>query len=281
MKLRQNCSKVIKTLTGAALVLWILFFCTSSLVLASEQGSQTAESWHQANVLYLGENHELAQDHQAELEILQALYAQSPKLSLGLEMFQRPFQTALDQYLVGQIDAEALRDQSEFDQRWGFDWNAYAPILEFAKEHHLSITALNTPLEITQKVGQTGLSSLSGQDFRWIPKLTDIDLQNQPYRDRIKTVYEQFHQGQGNSSNFEHFYEAQILWDETMAEAIANYVNAHPDQLFITLVGAGHIATDDGIPNRVLQRIHLPEFRQYSVQLSNQDSRADIVKLLQ
>lgn len=246
----------------------------SAPAIASTSDIQPFSLWHQANVLYLGEHHDESDDHQAELQIIEALYQQSPKLTLGLEMFQRPMQGILDQYLADEIDAQGLKTKSDFDNLWGYDWEFYAPILAFAKAKHIPVKALNTPLEVTRQVGQEGLQSLKADDFRWIPAADSLDLTNQVYRDRIHTAYDTYHQGQGNSRNFEHFYEAQILWDETMAEAIAMDVNRHPDRLMIALVGAGHIASDDGIPNRVKKRILLPQFLQYSVQLNPTDETA-------
>lgn len=248
-----------------------MFLVWNAPVLAATSDIESFNAWHHANVLYLGEHHDDANDHQAELQIIQALYQQSPDMTLGFEMFQRPYQTLLDQYLDDDIDAIALKTESDFDNRWGYNWDYYAPILAFAKEKHLPVRALNTPLEITRQVGQQGLESLKGEDFRWIPPAHSLDLSNPSYRDRIQTTYNTYHQGQGNSGNFEYFYEAQVLWDETMAEAIATEVNRDPDRLFITLVGAGHIAVDEGIPNRVKKRILVPGFIQYSVQLNPAD----------
>ena len=54
-----------------------------------------------ANVIYLGEQHDRHSDRQKQLEIIQALYRRNPQLAIGLEMFQRPYQQYLDAYIAG------------------------------------------------------------------------------------------------------------------------------------------------------------------------------------
>lgn len=217
----------------------------------------------QADVVYLGENHDSVAEHQAQLEIITALYQKNPRIAIALEMFQRPFQPILDRYLAGEISETQLREQTEYDQRWGFDWEYYAPILRFAKAHNLPIIALNTPTEITRKVASQGLKSLSGEDFRYIPPVAEIDLNNQAYRQMLQNIYSDHnHNGHGNSDGFENFFAAQVLWDETMADAIAKFYQANPNYQIIVLAGQGHIIHGYGIPNRVQRRIKNKSFVQ-------------------
>jgi uncharacterized iron-regulated protein len=224
-----------------------------------------------AQVVYLGETHDSQQDHQTQLAIIQALHQQNPKLAIALEMFQRPFQPMLDRYLAGELTEVELQQQSEYDQRWGFPWQLYAPILRFAKENRLRLLALNTPTEVTRKVGKQGLANLSPPDLQFIPPVAEIDTSNAAYRAKILQVYEQFHQGKTSSTGFENFFAAQVLWDETMAATIAEFVQANPDFQVVVLVGQGHIAYGYGIPSRVERRISSSKnkpFRQYSILLN-------------
>ena len=64
------------------------------------------------------------------------------------------------------------------------------------------------------------------------------------------------HGGHGHSGpSFENFFAAQVLWDETMAESVADYVMASPDTQVIVLAGEGHVVFDFGIPSRVQRRL--------------------------
>jgi uncharacterized iron-regulated protein len=204
-----------------------------------------------ANVIYLGETHDSLADHQAQLTIVQALHRGKARMAIALEMFQRPYQVSL----AGALSESDLLAQTEYQKRWGFDWNFYAPIFRFARAKNLPLLAINTPSEITRKVAQSGLESLRGDDFKWIPSLSDIDTSSASYRKRILETYESFHQGKGNSDGFERFFQAQVLWDETMAEAIAQSWLKHPDRQIVVLVGQGHILFGEGIPSRVARRL--------------------------
>jgi uncharacterized iron-regulated protein len=224
----------------------------------------------QHDVVYLGENHDSPAAHQRQLEIITQLQEKlaggEPELAIALEMFQRPFQPILDRYLAGSITEEQLRKQTEYDTRWGFDWEFYAPILRFAKDQQIPLIALNTPSEITQKVANSGINSLEAQDWRYIPPLKDIKLDNDEYRQKITEIYQNHAaQGQGNSTDADNFFAAQVLWDETMAEAIASYYQNHPRSQIIVLVGKAHVMDDYAIPDRVNRRINEPDFTQTTV----------------
>lgn len=208
-----------------------------------------------ARVIYLGETHDSEADHKAQLEILQTLYRQNPNLAIGLEMFQRPFQPVLDRYISGELTEVEMLEQSEYSQRWGFPWSLYAPILRFAKENRLPLIALNTPIEVTRKVARMGLESLTTAERQYIPPITELDLSNSTYRAQLQAIYTKFHKGSSNSQDFERFWQAQVLWDETMAAAIVAYLKANPQRQVVVLAGHGHIADGYGIPSRVARRL--------------------------
>lgn len=219
-----------------------------------------------APIVYLGETHDHPPDHDAQLDIIQRIHARQPNLAIALEMFQKPFQASLDQYLKGTLTEAELLAQTEYKKRWGFSWDFYAPILRFAKANQIPVLAINTPSEVTRKVARTGLESLAPEDLKWIPPLAEIDTTNEQYRQRLLEIYQSSHQGHGNSAGFDRFFQAQVLWDETMADAIAQYWRKHPDRKVVVLVGQGHLLYGDGIPSRVKRRLHqLPNWQQHSV----------------
>ena len=207
-----------------------------------------------AEVVYLAETHDRPEDHQAQLYILQELHRLRPNLAIALEMFQRPYQPAIDRYLAGDLSEMELQSETQYQKRWGYPWEFYIPILRFAKQKKLPVVALNTPTEITRKVSRTGLDSLTLAEQQWIPPKSAIRLEPAAYRDRIRQIYDEIHSGSGNSANFEKFFLAQVLWDETMADRIASTLQKRPDRLIVVLVGQGHVLYGDGIPNRVARR---------------------------
>jgi uncharacterized iron-regulated protein len=223
---------------------------------------QLLQNLAEAGVIYLGETHDRLADHEAELQIIQALYAQNPKLAIGLEMFQRPFQPVLDQYVQGEITEWELHDRSEYDRRWGFPWQFYAPILAFAQTNQIPLIALNTPAEVTYQVARTGFADLSPEALSRIPPLSEIDTSHANYRALIQIAFE----AHGVLSlDFENFLAAQVLWDETMAESIVKFLMQHPDSQMVVLAGQGHVIYGYGIPDRVDRRV-LKQYQQGMIQ---------------
>jgi uncharacterized iron-regulated protein len=241
---------------GVFLTGFFLIQYPQQLLSAAETINQVGHN----DIIYLGERHDSIEDHATQINIITQLHHlqvdSQEKLVIALEMFQRPFQPVLDRYIVGEISETELRKQTEYDTRWGFDWEFYAPILRFAQANQIPLIALNTPTEITFKVAKNGLNSLEGEDFRYIPLLYEIKLDNQAYRQKLQTIYHQHtDQSKSNSNNFENFFAAQVLWEETMADAIARYHQNQPQSQIVVLVGQGHIH-DYGIPSRVARRIN-------------------------
>ena len=234
------------------------------------------------NIIYLGETHDSSADHQIQLEILQELYKRRPNLSIALEQFQRPYQHVLDDYQQGKITEAQLVTNSEYETRWGFPWLLYRPLLQFAKTNNLPLIALNTPSEVTRKVGRQGLESLTFTDRRFIPPFSTIHVGPESYRDRIQKIYIEMHPAKSitpsditpidsdlsKSQRFTRFFEAQVLWDETMADRITQAVQQNPDRLIVVLVGQGHLFYHDGIPNRVTRRLKNKSIKQTTILLN-------------
>jgi uncharacterized iron-regulated protein len=219
-------------------------------------------------IVYVGEQHDKFAHHQVQLEILQGLYRQNPKIAVGMEMFQRPFQKALDDYIAGAIDERTFLKRSEYFKRWDIDYHLYKPILDFARAKHLPVIALNVRREIVEKVGKGGLDSLSKEETQEIP--AELDRSDPQYRERLKEIFAA-HQ-QRENKNFEFFYQAQMLWDETMAESIDRFLKQHPDYRMVVLAGAGHVQYGSGIPKRAFRRNGLD----YAIVLSDAEIEKDI-----
>jgi uncharacterized iron-regulated protein len=206
-----------------------------------------------ADVVYLGERHDSAADHAAQMDIIELIYANQSDMAIALEMFQRPFQPVIDRYLAGEISEAELVAQTDYEQRWGFPWHYYAPILRFAQANQLPVLALNAPSEVVRQVAREGLDSLDEGDLRYIPPLSEIDTSNTDYQAFVQAAFAS-HSSHGDF-NFENFFAAQVVWDETMAEAIAEFKQTSPDTVVVVLAGQGHVAYGYGIPDRVARRL--------------------------
>jgi aminopeptidase N len=201
-------------------------------------------------IIYVGERHDDYSNHLAELRVIQGLRDSGGQLAVGMEMFQRPFQDVLDRYIGGEIDEETFLRKSEYFDRWGYDYGLYRPIITFCKENGIPLVALNLTKEISKKVAREGLSSLNDDEILQIPE--NLDWTNTAYKDWLGGIYKE-HPAE-EVSGFETFYQAQILWDETMAESVHEYLSSHPGAQMVVLAGNGHVAYGYGIPSRACRR---------------------------
>ncbi|HMK50023.1 MAG TPA: ChaN family lipoprotein, partial [Thermodesulfovibrionales bacterium] len=202
---------------------------------------------YQKPVIYIGERHGNYEDHRIELKVIMELYKQGRKFAIGMEMFQRPFQKAINDYLSGETDERQFLKSTEYFRRWQFDYNLYREIIEFAKAKKIPVVALNQWAEITRKVAKEGLDSLDYLEKREIPE--GMDMTDEDYRNFLSLVFKS-HASRDNG-NFEFFYQSQILWDETMAQTADAYLKKNPDYQMVVLAGAGHIMHGYGIPKRL------------------------------
>ncbi len=208
-------------------------------------------------VVHVGENHTRLEDHQLQLRVIRALFAQNPNLAVGMEMFSREAQPVLDRYVAGELDEREFLKQSKYFSKWGYDYRFYREIINFARRHKLPIVALNQEKEIVSKVFKQGAAALNDEELAKIPP--DRDLAVPGYRERITGVFT-MHGQHGTPEQFNGFFQAQALWDETMAESVASYLTAHPERRMAVLAGQGHTDKATAIPPRLARR--LPKIRQ-------------------
>jgi uncharacterized iron-regulated protein len=204
-------------------------------------------------VVFVGETHDHYQDHLAQLEIIRALHERHADLVIGVEYFQAPFQEALDTYIAGQSSEKQLLRKTEYFERWRFDYRLYRPIMQYARAQAIPVIALNIRTEISQKVAHSGLDSLSKSEMTQIPQ--EIDRSDTAYRGRLRAVFDAHQERAAAPGSFDYFVEAQLLWDEAMAETAATYLRRHPQRPMVILVGNGHLLYGSGIPRRLLRRI--------------------------
>jgi uncharacterized iron-regulated protein len=204
-------------------------------------------------VVLVGETHDRYDNHLMQLELIRRLHAVHPRLAIGMEMFQQPFQGSLDDYIAGRTDEKQLLRDTEYYRRWRYDFRLYAPILKYARENQLPVVALNLPAELTSKVGREGITGLTAAERKELPD--EIDRSDAEYEARLRKVFERHPAMDGHG--LENFIDVQLLWDEGMAERAADYLRAHPDYTLVVLAGAGHLAYGNGIPRRLTRRLEV------------------------
>lgn len=203
-----------------------------------------------ARFVLVGETHDSERDHAMQLQILTAL-ADRDEVALGMEMFQRPFQGALDAYVAGELDEEAMLERTQWEDRWGFATAMYAPMWRLAAEREFPILALNVRRELTKRIAAVGLDGLTDAERADLP---EIDRTGERYRAWMRDIFRS-HGAPMEPEKFERFYQAQITWDETMADTAVEWSRAHPGATVVIVVGRGHVERDFGIPSRIRRRV--------------------------
>ena len=219
-------------------------------------------------IVYVGEEHTNYSHHRVQLEVVKRFIGQGGKIAIGMEMFQRPFQAVLDDYINGTIDQKTFLKKTEYFTRWGFDYDLYKPIIDYAREHRIPLIALNIDREIVEMVSKKGIAALTEEMKAKVP--ADMDLSDELYKDRLKKIFAEH--DSIKDRDFDFFFQSQILWDETMSQTVSDYLSAHPDYRMIVLVGSGHIMYGSGIPKRAFRRTGLS----YAVILSDAELDKDV-----
>ncbi|NNK13883.1 MAG: PDZ domain-containing protein, partial [Desulfofustis sp.] len=209
-------------------------------------------------VVYLGETHTSRPDHLLQRLLIEALHSRDERLAIGMEMFPRSSQPALDRFIEDPdfSEAEFIRE-SRYYEVWRYDYRLFRPIFAYARKHKIPLVALNIDREITNTVFKGGsLEALSDEQKAQLPTQMRLDLEG--YAERLKSTYQMHGQDHGGGS-FAGFIKAQALWDETMAESIVGYLEKHPDTRMVVLAGNQHTRKDSGIPPRVAARIDVTQ----------------------
>jgi uncharacterized iron-regulated protein len=204
-----------------------------------------------ARVVYVGEQHDDAHDHAVQGRILGALARRDPSLAVGMEMFKRPFQGAVDDYVAGRIDEATLLERSEWSRRWGHDFALYRPLLEHARALRLPVLALNAPDEVTRAAARGGMGAIDPAARAALP---DLDLADRSHRaafDRAMAEHGGVHAAHGSGD----LYLAQVIWDETMAEGVAAALAqvGGPGRVLV-FAGGGHVRRRSAVPGRAARR---------------------------
>lgn len=215
-------------------------------------------------VVFVGETHPEYGDHLNQLAIIGELHARDPSIAIGVEYLQQRFQPQVDDFIAGRTtERDFLRD-TEYYSGWGYDYRLYAPIFRFAHEHRIPVVALNVPPALPAAVAKLGLQGLSAEQQAALPR--SIEPASDAYKAQLREAFGAHGaHGEGQRS-FDRFVEAQLVWDEGMAQSAAEYLEANPDRRLVILAGSGHLAFGYGIPQRLQRRTGAP----YAIVLSSE-----------
>ncbi|ROQ92044.1 putative iron-regulated protein [Desulfosoma caldarium] len=204
-----------------------------------------------ARVIYVGEVHSRQADHEVQRRIVEGLWRRGKKIGVGLEMLPRGTQREVDRWVQGELEETAFLEAVHWNEYWGFPFALYRPLFVFAREQRIPLRALNAPPAVVRKVSRQGLASLSDDERQDIAR--HFFTEDAAHRAFIEEEYKAH--VPGGIRDLESFYEAQLVWDETMAESLAVWLVQNPLDHVVVLAGKGHVNQRFGIPERVRRRV--------------------------
>lgn len=94
-------------------------------------------------MLLLADFHALQQSQKAHLRLFSALSEIERPRILALECVDRRFQTVLDRYMAGRMTEKEFLKRVRWKEDWGFPWEHYRPLFQWAAQHKWTLVALN------------------------------------------------------------------------------------------------------------------------------------------
>lgn len=212
----------------------------TGITVTFEQMMDTVSS---SRVIYVGETHDNLEAHRIQLEVLRSLHQRfGDRLTLGMEMFRRSAQEDLDRWHRGEMDDRSFRKL--FRKNWGRGYGLYQPIFEYLKKHSIPLIGLKASPETEQKLREGGPGQAG------LPEMDTTDEYHRAYSMSL------FGGNETHTGVVSKPYQMLLLWEESMAETVADFVQdeAHPDRKLMVLAGGFHVQYGYGIPKRAFRR---------------------------
>lgn len=200
-------------------------------------------------IVLLGESHDDQAHHDWQLDTLKRLFAARPEMVIGLEMFPRKTQPALDDWVTGRLTEAQFLDRTGWRQGWRFDPALYMGIFRFAREHRVAMRALNVDSALIRAVSRDGLES-TPQSLR--EGVGNPAPPSPAYRQWLAGVMAEHPTGKRpDELRSTRFVQAQQVWDRAMAEGLAQASKTHDGALVVGIMGSGHIIHGFGVPHQL------------------------------
>ncbi len=215
------------------------------------------EDLKSVSVVLVGELHDQASHHWAQLEVIRALADSGEKVAVGIEMFRAENQSHLDRWVRGEIPPD--RFSRLYFENWNQPWRLYRDIFLFSRDAGMPIVGLNISPSIVRQVARQGFASLTPEQMQDLPPLScNVD---EVYQDFIRRA---LGAPEKHGLVFQYFCEAQLLWDSAMAWHALAFLKDNPEFTLVVLAGSGH-SWKRAIPEQIRRqsdltyRVILPE----------------------
>lgn len=237
------------------LQLFVLCFgtlaCASSQIWDSQGNLSSPEdllrSLKTHGVIILGENHGLKTHQDQHLMILNALKESGRSVHVGLEFFSYPYQNQVDSYRLGNLNEADFLKSVEWG---GTPYEFYRSQSQFPDYSLGERTwALNAPRALTSQIAKVGIAQLSPELSAFIPP--DFAVGRESYKERFLKIIGDHVK---DPVKQQYYFEAQSVWDDTMAWRIQTFRKQYPTAVLVVIVGEFHVQYGGGLPSRLKNR---------------------------
>jgi uncharacterized iron-regulated protein len=202
-------------------------------------------------LLFLGETHTNSGYHEVQLRVIRELHRAGREVLIGLEMFPYTQQASLDAWIDGHYTERGFVEQAEWYTYWGYRWEYYRDIFNFAREQGVRMYAINTPRDVVKAVRIKGFKDLTPEEAAHIPR------EVKPVTDDQKRMYTGFFDADDalhvSDKMIDGMLRAHTTWDATMGwNALQALVEHGGDNaIMVVLIGLGHVSYGLGAERQV------------------------------
>lgn len=205
---------------------------------------EMVDSLGQAEVVFIGENHNCPVSHWMELEITKALHGRhGDSLIIGEEMMEADNQLILDEYMSGRISYDRFETEARLWPNYSTD---YYPVVYYAKDNDIPMVATNVPRRYANAVSAGGLGVLESFSPEALSYIAPLPI---PFEYDTEEADAKFGMmkliSNRTPEEMRNLAEAQALKDATMGWMIAKAMK--PGSRFVHINGTMHSNGGGGI----------------------------------
>ena len=221
----------------------------------------------QRDVLLLGEQHDDADHHRWQVQMLAALHAQRPSMVIGFEMFPRRVQPVLERWVAGELSERDFLQQVEWDKVWSMPAELYLPLFHFARINRIPMIALNIDQKLSRSIAKRGWDAVPEAEREGVSRATEplpayVDLLFDVHREHALMRGGEDKEVTREDAAFRNFVDSQLGWDRAMAEALASAARLPrasepaaadhaPAPLVVGIMGSGHVRFGHGVAHQL------------------------------
>jgi uncharacterized iron-regulated protein len=235
-----------------------------------------------AKVIYIGEMHTNLQAHEAQRRVIEELERRFPgRIAIGMEMFREPQQPAVDRWTRGELTELQFLKESKWFDNWASDFGLYRGIMTLARDRRIDVVALNPSKEVQKQFAAAGAGPLPPELAGKVP---ETDFSDPFQRALLEAIFKGHDAGKKKpeveagdplaqmaaraparesdamAKMFNSFYRTQVLWEESMASRIVDYLKspAGEGKKMVVIAGGFHVRYGLGVPRKALRRAAWP-----------------------